>query len=68
MIIEELENRFGAMAVGKGFITSHRLVKALEIQARDNLVGGKRRLIGKVLFDLGFVTLPQIEEVLASMS
>ena len=68
MIIEELDKHFGTTAVGKGFITSHQLVEGLEIQAREDLVGAKHRLIGKILFDLGFVTLPQIEEILASMS
>jgi hypothetical protein len=68
MIIEEFEKRFGTFAVGKGFITSQQLVQAFGIQARESLVGEEHRLIGKILFDLGFVTLPQIEEVLASIS
>ena len=68
MIIEKLDNRFGTTAVGKGFITSHQLVEALEIQSRESLVGEKRRLIGEILFGLGLVSLPQIEEILASMS
>jgi hypothetical protein len=68
MIIEKLDNRFGTTAVGKGFITSHQLVEALEIQARENVAGKKRRLIGEILVGLGFVTLPQIEEILASMA
>ena len=64
MTVEELEIRFGTTAIGKGFITSQQLAEALEIQVRDDLAGGKHQLIGKILFDLGFLTLPQIEEVL----
>ena len=68
MAFEELEKRFGTTAVGKGFITAQQLVDALEIQVREDLAGTKHQLIGKILFDLGFLTLPHIEEVLESMS
>jgi hypothetical protein len=64
MAIEELEKRFGTMAVGKGFINFDQLMEALEIQEREDMEGKKHRLIGKILFDIGLMTLPQIEEVL----
>ena len=68
MTIQELEKRFGTIAVEKGFITLQQLVDALEIQVRENLAGAKHRLIGEILSDLGFLTQPQIKEVLKSMS
>jgi hypothetical protein len=68
MKIEELYKRFGAIAVEEGFITIDQLMDALEVLVREELSGIKRRLIGRILFDLGFVTLLQIKEVLASMN
>jgi hypothetical protein len=67
MRIEELEIGFGAIAVGKGFITSRQLVDALDVQVREDLAGAKYRLIGKILYDLGFLTIDQIGRVLGSM-
>jgi len=67
MILAELEMRFGTTAIGRGFITSQQLAEALGSQARDDLAGAKHRLIDKMLFDLGFVTLTQIEEIFVSM-
>ena len=64
MAIEGLEKHFGTTAVGKGFITFDQLMVALEIQERENMEGKKHRLIGTILFDMGFITLRQIEEVL----
>jgi hypothetical protein len=68
MTIQELEKRFGTIAVEKGFITLQQLVDALGIQVRENLAEAKHRLLGEILFDLGFLIQPQIEEVLKSMS
>jgi hypothetical protein len=68
MTVETIDKRFCATAVKKGFITAHQVLEALEIQAAENLVLKKRRLIGKILLDLGFVTRPQIEEVLGSIN
>ena len=64
MAIEDLEKHFGTTAVGKGFITFDQLMEALEIQEREDMEGKKHRLIGTIFFDMGFMTLPQIEEVL----
>ena len=67
MTIEELEIRFGTIAVGKGFITSQQLVDALDVQVRELVVGAKYRLISEILHDLGFLTIDQIGRVLGSM-
>ena len=66
--VKKLEKRFGSTAVEKGYITLQELMDALEIQVREDLAGAKHRLIGRILFDLGSLTQPQIEEVLKSMS
>ena len=39
-------------------------MESMAILAREHMEGKKHRLIGTILFDMGFVTLPQIEEVL----
>ena len=65
--MKEIEKRFGTIAVEKEFITVGQLMDALEIQVREDLSGIKHRLIGEILYDLGFLTLDQIEQVLDSM-
>ena len=67
MDIQELDKRFGAIAIEKGFIRIDQLMDALEVQVREELSGIKHRLIGRILFDLRFMTFPQIREVLATM-
>jgi len=68
MTIEELDKRFGVVAVEKGFIRIDQLMDALEVQVREELSGIKHRLIGRILFDLGFMTFPQVREVLTTMN
>ncbi|MBN1833627.1 MAG: hypothetical protein JW896_16105 [Deltaproteobacteria bacterium] len=67
MKLKKTEKRFGTIAVEKGYITIDQLMDALEVQVRENLSGLKHRLIGKILYDLGFLTIEQIQRVLASM-
>ena len=61
------ERRFGVTAVKKGFITSEQLVEALAIQVAEDISTGDHDLIGKILFEEGLITTPQIDEVLNSM-
>ena len=68
MNIEEADKHFGAIAVEKGFIRIDQLMDALEVQVREELSGLKQRLIGRILFDLGFMTFLQIREVLDTMN
>ena len=67
MTMQDLEQRFGATAVGKGYITLDQLMEALQIQVRENIEGKTHRLTGRILCDLGYMTLQQVEEVLADM-
>ena len=66
MPIEELEECFGTKAMEKGFVTVDQLMRALVIQRREYIEWNGSRPIGMILFDMGLVTLSQIEEVLAS--
>jgi hypothetical protein len=67
MTLQDLEQRFGATAIGKGYITLDQLMEALQIQVRENIEGKMHRLTGRILCDLGYMTLQQVEEVLAHM-
>ena len=63
----KLDKRFGAMAIEKGFITLENLLEAIEIQIHENMDGSDHRLIGQILWEKGYITSEQINEVLASM-
>ena len=43
-------NRFGIIAVDKGFVTADQLKEALTEQADDNLSNKPHRLIGRIFF------------------
>ena len=62
------ESRFGVVAVKSGFITPEQLCGALTTQVLEELKGTKRRLIGKILYEKEYITMPQIAEVLIFMS
>ena len=67
MEIDHLEKRFGVLAVEKGFITAEQVVEALRIQVLEDIERGGHRLIGRILLEKGQITLPQINEVLATL-
>lgn len=46
-------NRFGIIAVDKGFVTADQLKEALTEQADDNLSNKPHRLIGRIFFEKG---------------
>ncbi len=62
------ESRFGVVAVKGGFITSEQLTDALKIQIMEELKGTQRRLIGRILYEKRYITMPQIADMLVSMS
>jgi hypothetical protein len=64
---DQLEKRFGVIAVEKGFINADQLFEAMTIQLKENLDRGEHRLLGKILFDLGYMNPEQINEVLDEM-
>ncbi len=57
-------NRFGVIAVDKGFVAADQLKEALTEQADDNLSNKPHRRIGRVFFDKGWMTDEQIDTVL----
>ena len=64
MTIEDFDKRFGTIAVENAFISLDQLLEAMRIQLTEDTEGKKRRLIGQILFDLGYMTFDQIDEVL----
>jgi len=60
--------RFGTIAVDKGFINEEQLVKALEIQAKENVMDGKHRLLGQIFVEEGLLTAAQVDEILETMN
>jgi hypothetical protein len=68
MATEERQNkRFGTIAVEKGFITFEQLLEAVHIQIEEEVAEEQHRLIGKILFDRGHMTMPQIQDVLETL-
>lgn len=66
-MVTRLEKRFGTVAVEKGFTTKEHILEAMRLQVEENLDGKEHRRIGSILYSLGSITLPQINEVLESM-
>jgi hypothetical protein len=60
----KFENRFGQIAIEKGFVTGDQIRVALEVQAEEDAATGVHRPIGRILFSLGLLNLQQINEVL----
>lgn len=65
--LDRLENRFGIIAVEKGFITADQLIKVLKTQIEEDIEKGKHRLIGRILLEQGLITFPQIDEVVEAL-
>ncbi len=59
--------RFGVIAVEKGFITLEQLVEAMTLQIQEETEGKKHRIIGQILLSLGYLTSPQIDEVMETI-
>ena len=64
MAIEEYEKRFGAIAVEQGYISLEQLLEAMKVQVTEDIEKKKHRPIGQILFELGYMSDSQIEEVL----
>ena len=67
MPVKTLEKRFGTIAIEKGFVELEHLFEAMDIQIRENLEGVEHRLIGQILWEKGYMTTEQIDEVVKSM-
>jgi hypothetical protein len=61
------QQRFGTVAMKKGFVTKKQFIKAQGLQIKDKMDKKAHRTIGQIMLDLGYLTSEQIEEVLAEM-
>ncbi|MCP4672824.1 MAG: hypothetical protein GY857_16125 [Desulfobacula sp.] len=67
MAIKDLDQRFGSIAVRKGYISSEQLIDALSIQATENVEDNTHRIIGTILREKGYLSIEQINEILQDM-
>ena len=67
MSVEVHDNRFGVVAVEKGFITKEQLFEALKLQIEEDLDGERHSLIGIILVRLGHLRAEQADEILGMM-
>ena len=65
---KQYHKRFGTIAVNKGFISEAQLINALELQAKENLIEGKHRLLGQIFLDEKLLTEEQVNEIIETMS
>ena len=65
--IEFPQRRFGVVAMEKGFISADQLWEALIQQRAQDFGLTERRHIGMILKDLGYLSFPQLNEVLQAM-
>ena len=61
------EMRFGITAVKKGIIEIDHVIKALEIQVKEDLALGQHRKIGMILLEQGLINMQQIDEVVREL-
>ncbi|MFH2091986.1 MAG: hypothetical protein ABIJ31_06450 [Pseudomonadota bacterium] len=59
--------RFGTIAIEEGFISQEQLLAAIEAQIKENVDGREHRLIGVILYEMGFLGASQIKIVLNGM-
>ena len=62
------QKRFGTIAVDKEYINEDQLIKVLEMQAKENVMEGKHRLLGQILVDEGLLTNTQVDIILETMN
>ncbi|MBW2030097.1 MAG: hypothetical protein JRJ03_15115 [Deltaproteobacteria bacterium] len=65
--MNELEKRFGTLAVERGFVSKEQLLEALKTQVEQDLDGKRHKPIGSILYQMGYISMPQIREVLDIM-
>ncbi|MDB4443856.1 hypothetical protein N9174_00770 [bacterium] len=63
-MVTKMEKRFGTVAVEMGFVNREQILEAMKVQIEQDLDGLEHKRIGSILYSLGYITLPQIEEVL----
>lgn len=56
---------FGQVAVRKGYLSDAQVQQALQVQARDAARIGVERFLGRICVELGLLSSPQVEAILA---
>ena len=59
--------RFGEIAVQKGFVSLEEVKSAIGEQIDDDVNGREHRLLGTILYDNGFITEYQVDVVLQEL-
>ena len=62
-----IEDRFGLIAISKGFISFEQFMKAMAIQIKDEIEIERHTIIGKILMDQGLLNQTQVDEVLKTI-
>jgi predicted nucleotide-binding protein (sugar kinase/HSP70/actin superfamily) len=63
-MVGDFEKRFGTKAVEKRYVSREQLLEAMRIQVEQDLDGLEHKLIGSILFSMGYMTLEQINDVI----
>ncbi len=61
------DKRFGVIAVEKGFVTAEQVIDAMRIQIEEDVEGGEHRLLGAILVENGYLTVPHLDDILREM-
>lgn len=67
MLSDNIELRFGQLAIKMGYITLQQLIDAVAIQILEEYQNSSHRLIGMILVEKGFMTLDEVHDVLSTM-
>jgi hypothetical protein len=65
---QNIEIRFGIIAIDKGFIIAEQLIEALRTQVIGDIEQKEHKLIGTILLEMGLVTSEQIDEVVKELA
>lgn len=63
-IIVEFSQRFGMIAVNRGYVTPGQLKEALAEQVDDDLACRPHQLLGKIFYEKHLMSLNQIDQVM----
>ena len=61
------EERFGNIAIAKGFISPEELLNALRIQVQEETEKKRHRLVGQILLEQRVISGEQIQQVMAEL-
>jgi hypothetical protein len=59
--------RFGVVAVKKGFVTAEQTIRALALQVIEENSKKMRRPIGRILLGQGAISISQLDQVLSDI-